>query len=391
MGVEGRWRLLAFRGRALGSCPGLGPTSGLAQRGTPRGTGTLGPERPGPALPEPRGPLLGCRTQPGRGERGRPSPTSRQCGGRGDLCSHPHEETLEPRRPGSLLHLPPRGMATAPQHMTPRGSPGRRPYSHCGPSTAGAPPQGDGHWAGSCPVAEGLGQRGRGQAWSSRPRGAPPTQAPGPTGEPPPTQAPPESPECEDTGTVSLEKLHSVRQLEALARAHTLLALMAWPSPACEEDCLVACTLLKRIWQVRGGVRAPRPSPFPSCPSAFNTPALPAPPPTLPPHPCHPRTSLARLPPPVCMERTVGQSLCLLCCRASRIFSPTPLHGPLAAPSIPLLQGPLGSSWWLPVLGDLVQAVPPAGESARTALSSEGRFAPRNVPGTADVPPWAGT
>lgn len=176
MGVEGRWRLLAFRGGALGSCPGLAPTSGLAQRGIPRGTGTLGPGRPGPALPEPRGPLLGCRTQPGRGERGRPSPTSRRvanAGGGGDLCSHPHEETLEPRRPGSLLHLPPRGMATAPQHMTPRGSPGRRPYSHCGPSTAGAPPQGDGHWAGSCPVAEGLGQRGRGQAWSSRATGSP--------------------------------------------------------------------------------------------------------------------------------------------------------------------------------------------------------------------------
>lgn len=176
VGVEGRWRLLAFRGGALGSCPGLAPTSGLAQRGIPRGTGTLGPGRPGPALPEPRGPLLGCRTQPGRGERGRPSPTSRRvanAGGGGDLCSHPHEETLEPRRPGSLLHLPPRGMATAPQHMTPRGSPGRRPYSHCGPSTAGAPPQGDGHWAGSCPVAEGLGQRGRGQAWSSRATGSP--------------------------------------------------------------------------------------------------------------------------------------------------------------------------------------------------------------------------
>lgn len=50
-----------------------------------------------------------------------------------------------------------------------------------------------------------------------------------------------------------MEKLRNVRQLEALARAHTLLALMVWPSPASEEHCLVAYTLLKRIWQVRGG------------------------------------------------------------------------------------------------------------------------------------------
>lgn len=115
MGVEGRWRLLAFRGGALGSCPGLAPTSGLAQRGTPRGTGTLGPERPGPALPEPRGPLLGCRTQPGRGERGRPSPTSRRVANAGD-------------RGGPLLP-PPRG--------NPRAQEARQP-----PSFA---PQGHGH------------------------------------------------------------------------------------------------------------------------------------------------------------------------------------------------------------------------------------------------------
>ncbi|XP_011370907.1 cilia- and flagella-associated protein 46, partial [Pteropus vampyrus] len=71
-----------------------------------------------------------------------------------------------------------------------------------------------------------------------------------PAGEPPPTQAPPESPKPEDAGTVSLEKLRNVRQLEALARAHILLALMVSPGPACEEHCLVAYTLLKRIWQV---------------------------------------------------------------------------------------------------------------------------------------------
>lgn len=56
----------------------------------------------------------------------------------------------------------------------------------------------------------------------------------------------------EDVGTVSLEKLHNVRQLEALARAFTLLALMVSPSaPGYRDHCLMAYTFLRRIWQVR--------------------------------------------------------------------------------------------------------------------------------------------
>uniref|UniRef100_A0ABI7X2A2 Cilia and flagella associated protein 46 n=1 Tax=Felis catus TaxID=9685 RepID=A0ABI7X2A2_FELCA len=66
-----------------------------------------------------------------------------------------------------------------------------------------------------------------------------------------PTQTAPESPVSEAAGTVSLEKLWNVRQLEALARAYTLLALMVSPSAASYQDyCLMAYTFLKRIWQV---------------------------------------------------------------------------------------------------------------------------------------------
>lgn len=43
-----------------------------------------------------------------------------------------------------------------------------------------------------------------------------------------------------------------MRQLEALARTYTLLALMVSPSAASYQDyCLMAYTFLKRIWQVR--------------------------------------------------------------------------------------------------------------------------------------------
>lgn len=67
-----------------------------------------------------------------------------------------------------------------------------------------------------------------------------------------PAQAAPESPGPEDTGTAPLERLWNVRQLEALARAYTLLALVVSPSAADYEDyCLMAYTFLKRIWQVR--------------------------------------------------------------------------------------------------------------------------------------------
>lgn len=49
-----------------------------------------------------------------------------------------------------------------------------------------------------------------------------------------------------------MEKLWNVRQLEALARAYTLLALMVSPSAASYQDyCLMAYTFLKRIWQVK--------------------------------------------------------------------------------------------------------------------------------------------
>lgn len=48
-----------------------------------------------------------------------------------------------------------------------------------------------------------------------------------------------------------------MRQLEALARTHILLALMASPSAASYQDhCLMAFTFLRRIWQV--GPRATR-------------------------------------------------------------------------------------------------------------------------------------
>ncbi|XP_054441049.1 cilia- and flagella-associated protein 46 [Pteronotus mesoamericanus] len=78
-------------------------------------------------------------------------------------------------------------------------------------------------------------------------RGAPP-----PAGEDPPPQAAAERPgPADDAGTVSLEQLHSVRQLEGLARAHILLALVVSPSAAAYQDyCLVAYAALRRIWQV---------------------------------------------------------------------------------------------------------------------------------------------
>lgn len=56
----------------------------------------------------------------------------------------------------------------------------------------------------------------------------------------------------EDMGTVSLEKLRNVRQLEALARVYILLALMTSPGAASYQDhCLMAYAFLRRIWQVR--------------------------------------------------------------------------------------------------------------------------------------------
>ncbi|XP_026968831.1 cilia- and flagella-associated protein 46 [Sagmatias obliquidens] len=64
------------------------------------------------------------------------------------------------------------------------------------------------------------------------------------------TPAAPEGPGAEGSGPPSLEKLRNVRQLEMLARAYTLLALVVTPSAASHQDyCLMAYTFLRRIWQ----------------------------------------------------------------------------------------------------------------------------------------------
>ena len=71
-------------------------------------------------------------------------------------------------------------------------------------------------------------------------------------------------------GPPSLQELQSVRQLETLARAYTLLALVVTPSGAGHQDhCLMAYAFLHRIWQVRPlpcslgswSLLGPRPSP----------------------------------------------------------------------------------------------------------------------------------
>ncbi|XP_014649525.1 PREDICTED: cilia- and flagella-associated protein 46 [Ceratotherium simum simum] len=88
----------------------------------------------------------------------------------------------------------------------------------------------------------------------------PARDTPEPAEEHAPPEAAPESPLSEDMGTASLERLHSVRQLESLARAHILLALMVSQSATSYQDyCLMAYAFLRRIWQadlgpgVRGG------------------------------------------------------------------------------------------------------------------------------------------
>ncbi|XP_073934125.1 cilia- and flagella-associated protein 46 isoform X3 [Castor canadensis] len=63
-------------------------------------------------------------------------------------------------------------------------------------------------------------------------------------------QIPQEKAEAQGEET-SLAKLRSVRQLETLARVHVLRALMMSPSSAhYEDDCLMAYTFFKHIWQV---------------------------------------------------------------------------------------------------------------------------------------------
>uniref|UniRef100_G1QN87 Cilia and flagella associated protein 46 n=1 Tax=Nomascus leucogenys TaxID=61853 RepID=G1QN87_NOMLE len=87
------------------------------------------------------------------------------------------------------------------------------------------------------------------------PGDAPEPDEPTPDGEPTPlyvaVQMPPRSPVSEAEEAVSLEQLRSVRQLEALARVHTLLALVLSPGAEGYEDCcLAAYAFFRHIWQV---------------------------------------------------------------------------------------------------------------------------------------------
>ncbi|XP_054975087.1 cilia- and flagella-associated protein 46 [Sorex araneus] len=65
------------------------------------------------------------------------------------------------------------------------------------------------------------------------------------------TEEPPEKAESQTPSPSCWERLSSVRQLEALARAHTLLALVATAaSPHHEDHCLLACAFFQHIWKV---------------------------------------------------------------------------------------------------------------------------------------------
>ncbi|XP_066095942.1 cilia- and flagella-associated protein 46 isoform X1 [Saccopteryx bilineata] len=79
----------------------------------------------------------------------------------------------------------------------------------------------------------------------------PAKDTPEPAGEHSLSQAAPDSPSPEEARTSSLDKLCNVRQLEALARAYVLLALVVSPSAAGHQDfCLLAYACIRRIWQV---------------------------------------------------------------------------------------------------------------------------------------------
>ncbi|XP_072828267.1 cilia- and flagella-associated protein 46 isoform X6 [Vicugna pacos] len=81
----------------------------------------------------------------------------------------------------------------------------------------------------------------------------PDSDTPEPADERPATQAALGSPRAGAAGAVgaaSLEALWNVRQLERLARAHTLLALVAPSAAGCRDYCLMAYAFLHRIWQV---------------------------------------------------------------------------------------------------------------------------------------------
>nr|XP_031317921.1 cilia- and flagella-associated protein 46 isoform X2 [Camelus dromedarius] len=78
----------------------------------------------------------------------------------------------------------------------------------------------------------------------------PDSDTPEPADERPATQAALGSPRAGATGAASLEALWNVRQLERLARTHTLLALVAPHAAGCRDYCLMAYAFLHRIWQV---------------------------------------------------------------------------------------------------------------------------------------------
>uniref|UniRef100_A0A0D9QWE0 Cilia and flagella associated protein 46 n=1 Tax=Chlorocebus sabaeus TaxID=60711 RepID=A0A0D9QWE0_CHLSB len=78
-----------------------------------------------------------------------------------------------------------------------------------------------------------------------------PEAEPTPDGEYVAVQMPPQSSVSEAGEVVSLEQLRSVRQLEALARVHILLALVLSPGAEGYEDCcLAAYAFFRHIWQV---------------------------------------------------------------------------------------------------------------------------------------------
>uniref|UniRef100_A0A2K6BDB7 Cilia and flagella associated protein 46 n=2 Tax=Macaca TaxID=9539 RepID=A0A2K6BDB7_MACNE len=78
-----------------------------------------------------------------------------------------------------------------------------------------------------------------------------PEAEPTPDGEYMAMQMPPQSSVSEAGEVVSLEQLRSVRQLEALARVHILLALVLSPGAEGYEDCcLAAYAFFRHIWQV---------------------------------------------------------------------------------------------------------------------------------------------
>ncbi|XP_045425210.1 cilia- and flagella-associated protein 46 isoform X3 [Lemur catta] len=84
-----------------------------------------------------------------------------------------------------------------------------------------------------------------------KPPQASPEPEPQPEEECVTVQTPPGSPAPKDVAMASLERLCSVRQLETLARAYTVLALVVSPASTRYADyALVAYVLLRHIWQV---------------------------------------------------------------------------------------------------------------------------------------------